>query len=232
MNIRSFGCSLIFGTDLKDCVSKAGDSQCYSQKTWPALIASNLGLSYRSGAHGGSGNLCILNRVLDSWQPACRDLYIIGWTYIDRFDYSDPNGIHHDISCPSNGNDYLAIRPQGNSKIDRFYYKHLHSEFRDKLTNLLYLKTTIDALAQSNVPFLMTCVDDLLFDQKWHRSPAIVRFQEEIRPHITDFEGMNFVTWSRYHNFEISDNGHPLEQAHAAAADYMLPIIDAILRKA
>ena len=228
MNIGSFGCSLIFGTDLDDCVPESGDGQCYSHKTWPALIASNLGSSYRSRAHGGSGNLCILNRILDSIQQSHFGMYIIGWTFIDRFDYSDPNGSHY----KDHRNDYETIRPHSDCSMADFYYSKLHSEFRDKFTSLIYIKTAIDALQKAEIPFLMTCVDDLLFDQQWHVSPTIIALQNDVRPFIEDFEDMNFLKWSRRHGFAISMNGHPGEEAHAAAADYMLPVIDAILRRA
>jgi hypothetical protein len=98
MNILSFGCSMIFGTDLADCIP-AGQSQRASTMTWPAIIASKIGSAYQCRSHGGSGNLCILNRVLDSLCAGHSGLYIIGWTFIDRFDYSDPDGMHFDGMC-------------------------------------------------------------------------------------------------------------------------------------
>lgn len=232
MDIRSFGCSLIFGTDLPDCVNQDTYGlttwPVSSCMTWPALIAAKIGSRYVCHAHGGSGNLCILNRVLDSIQEGHRGLYIIGWTYIDRFDYSDPKGKHHDHGL----NDYLAIRPHCDNDLSRFYYSNLHSEFRDKFTNLIYIRTAIDMLQRSKIPFVMTCLDDLLFDKRWHVSPAILDLMKQIDPYISNFNGMNFLDWSRNQDFPMSDNGHPNADAHAAAANLMLPIIDAILHRA
>jgi phospholipase/lecithinase/hemolysin len=40
---------------------------------------------------------------------------------------------------------------------------------------------------------------------------------------------MNFLDWSRKHNYAISENWHPLEQAHQLAADYLLPTVNHLL---
>ena len=155
-------------------------------------------------------------------------LMIINWTMIDRFDYSNPKGMHY-----HNGDiDYVTLTPGNHNEESEFYFKKIHSEYRDKLTSLLYIKTAIDVLKKRNTRFIMTCLDDLLFCQKWHAPPHVIELQQEIRPHIVDFEGMNFLDWARHKNFAIGPGGHPLDQAHAAAAELMWPAIDAILHRA
>jgi hypothetical protein len=227
MRIMSFGCSFTLGSELSDFTVSQHDGapDSFSSRTWPALIAKSLGLLYGSDAHGGSGNLCILDRVLQNLKNS-NDFYIINWSFIDRFDFSDKKGKHADITK----NDYQTIRPGETDDFARYYYTHLHSEYRDRLTNLIYLKTIIDILKQQKKLFLMTCIDDLLLQQEWEPHEHITMLQNYIRPYIRDFEGKNFLEWSRCRGFRISDAGHPLDDAHAAAAELMLPLIRSLFK--
>ena len=71
----------------------------------------------------------------------------------------------------------------------------------------------------------MTYMDELIFEQEWHCNPSIMDLQNYVRPYLHNHDGMNFVDWSRSQGFAISDTLHPLEAAHAAAADYWLPYV-------
>ena len=62
----------------------------------------------------------------------------------------------------------------------------------------------------------MTYMDELLFDQRWHTSRSIEYLQNYVQPHMTQFDGMTFLDWSRSKGFEISAQSHPLESAHNA----------------
>lgn len=227
MRITSFGCSLTFGTELSDD-GRDLPQPTASSLTWPALVARALEAEYLCCARGGLGNLSILDRALMRHSYWPDDILVINWTFGDRFDYSDPTGRHF-----ANGmNDYLTARPSESDAVSDFYFRNMHSEYRDKITNLIYIKTAIDYLVGAGARFIMTSIDPTLFCQRWHAPPHIVKLQEAIRPYIHDFQGRNFLDWSRHRGFEITAAGHPLEESHAAAAELMLPVIDAILRKA
>jgi len=221
MTLKSFGCSFIFGTDLSDEQSVPGLCVNPSQKTWPAVLANKLGCEYHCYARPGAGNLQILENMMNCVAESDHnDFFIIGWSWIDRFDYY--NTEHQDILW----NNWNTARPTGTDLISKNYYQNLHSEYQDKLTNLIYIKTAIDLLHQKRIKFLMTYMDELMFDQRWHVTPAVKVFQEYVRPYMTTFEGQTFLNWSRKHKFAESNNWHPLEQAHDAAADYMLKVFD------
>ena len=232
MHITSFGCSFTFGTELSD---DNGNLLCpnpskltwpaASKLTWPALIAHAVGTTYLCAAQGGLGNLTILDRVMIHCSIRPADLLIINWTFADRFDYSDPDGRHFDNGV----NDYLTARPGESDPVSDFYFRNMHSERRDKITNLIYIKTVIDHLIDADVKFLMTSIDSTLFCQRWHAPSHVVKLQDAIRPYIHDFEGKNFLDWSRHRGFPITAAGHPLEEAHAAAAELMLPNVKQIL---
>lgn len=205
MTLHSFGCSFIYGSDL--------DSPSL---TWPSLMARELGCHHICHAVPGAGNLQIMESVLQNYQPG--DICIVGWTWIDRFDFVD-------ISDES----WQTLRPALDHQHADFYYRNLHSQYRDMLTNLCYIKTVIDTLGDSN--YIMTALDYLLFEEvnpNWHQPNAVSKLQNLVKPHIKDFGGKNFLDWSRDRGFDISEKWHPLEDAHKAAADYF---IDAIRHK-
>jgi hypothetical protein len=218
MILKSFGCSFIFGTDLSDDVSDQmfdwSDNGKWirpSQLTWPALIANDINYNYTSYALPGIGNLQILESILKEISSSDKDdLFVIQWTWIDRFDYENLNRNNRE-------NFWNTILPTGADKNSDWYYKNIHSEYRDKLNSLIYIKTAIDALKENNIPFLITNIDDLVFDQRWHFNSAIDFLQKYTKPYVTYFEGLNFLNWAQEKNFPISKKLHPLEQAHKEA---------------
>jgi len=163
-------------------------------------------------AHGGIGNLAIADRVLREIARDFTALFIIGWTWIDRFDYGN-------IDEESLWN---TIRPGADGDLAKIYYRDLHSETRDKLTSLMTIRTVIDSLKEQDFPFIMTYMDELLFDRSCNTTPTIRALQDYVEPYMTRFEGKTFLDWSREHDYPESANWHPLEQAHAAAAELMI----------
>ena len=221
MNLKSFGCSFIFGSELSDD-GKNGNYATGSKLTWPAHVASHLGYNYVTYSRPGSGNLQIAERVLSHLATNEQALFVVGWTYIDRFDYvnfTDPNG-----KWP--GMPWTTLMPIDTTDIATCYYKILHSEIRDKLTTLMSIRLVIDTLKQKNCPFIMTYMDELIFDRQWNTTPAITDLQDYIQPHMTTFEGMNFQQWSRKNGHAITSIGHPLESAHEAAGELMIKVFD------
>ena len=71
----------------------------------------------------------------------------------------------------------------------------------------------------------MTYMDELIFETKWHTSPAVTNIQNYIRQWMGDFQGTTFLDWSRNNNFPISEKLHPLEPAHKAAAKLILAML-------
>lgn len=218
MHVKSFGCSFIFGNELADDCSHLPYPRP-SQSTWPALIAKNLDYEYACYAAAGSGNLRIAERVLS--QAACNEqnLYIIGWSWIDRFDYTSTN------------DRWTSLTPGLTSKEADVYYRTYHSQYRDKLSSLINIKITIDTLKQKNCPFIMTYIDRLLFEKEWHTTPAITDMQDYILPYMSDFNGRTFLEWTDENKFPIGKrNSHPLEEAHRSAADIILKDINCYIR--
>lgn len=170
----------------------------------------------------------IMDRLTSEIYRDPERFFVVQWTFIDRFDYSDPDG--HHLSARST-NDYRSALPNTESSIDKFYFKHLHSEFRDKITSLVYIKSALDLLLEKKCKFVMTCLDDLIWCDRYHVTAAMRAWQQYVKSHITFFDNKNFIMWCQDHAFTISDRGHPLEEAHSAGAAIMQPVIDAILHR-
>jgi hypothetical protein len=199
--LKSFGCSFIYGDDLSDTF-KYKDP--WSSYTWPALLAKDLNIPHISYSKSGAGNLQIfqtLCKELANPEPA---LFVIGWTWIDRFDYVTAQG-------------WNTIRPNGTGNIEKFYYKQLHSQYSDKLTNLSLIAAALTLLKQQQRKFIMVCQDSLLFETKWHCDSGIQLLQDQIKDSVTWFDHQTFLEWAKTNNFKISENWHPLEAAHHAA---------------
>ena len=210
MMLKSFGCSFIFGTDLSDDGRKGGYAT-FSRLTWTAHLSRHLGMHYHCYARAGSGNLRILEQVLTHAATNERDFFVIGWSWVDRFDYQNNDAWH-------------TILPVETDERAEFYYRNLHSEYVDKLKTLTYIRIAIDVLEQKGIPFLMTYMDPLIFDRTWHATPAVTDAQDRILPYMSQFDGDTFLNWSKRNNYEISATLHPLEAAHRSAADLILPV--------
>jgi len=211
MKLKSFGCSFTYGTDLADdgrgfLIAKP------SKLTWPALLAQRHGFEYCCYARPGAGNLEIVERLLGQLTDVEPAIYIANWSWIDRFSYINLNP-----NWP--GQDWKTIMPIDTGLVAETYYKHLHSEYRDKLTTLIHVKTAIDALKASGNRFIMTYMDDLMFDTRWNTSPAVSALQGYCEPYMTRFDNKSFLEYSKEKGFEISQTLHPLEAAHRAAAE-------------
>jgi hypothetical protein len=223
MKLKSFGCSFIFGSDLKDDVSSQmldwSNNGIYikpSCLTWPALLANHYNYDYISYALPGIGNLQILESVLNEINvSSAQDLFVIQWTWIDRFDYENRNRTERE-------NFWTTILPNDKDKISETYLKYIHSQYRDKLSTLILIKTAIDLLEQKNIPYIMTNIDDLVFEDTWHSSLATQLLQKDIKSRIVSFDGFNFLEWSKKCHYKVSESMHPLEDAHRHAADLII----------
>lgn len=213
MKLKSFGCSFIFGTDLAD------DGRDLlvptpSNYTWPALLAKHHGYDYECRARPGSGNLQILESLLNELYKNESAVYVIGWSWIDRFD------------CLRRTTNYWLpwdpIMPSDTDLRAKVYYKEIHSQYQDKLTTLIYMKSAIDMLKNYNAKFLMTYMDYLIFETQWHCSPAVLELQKNVKPYLHTFDELNLLDYSKKYNYKISEKMHPLEEAHASAAEYII----------
>ena len=220
MKLKSFGCSFIEGDELSDFQRRPVSEQStwagptpISYLTYPALLAQHLGMQYECHAEGASGNLRILRNVLKhiDHEPG---LFVIQWTFIDRFDFINL------AEWPANS--WNTFLPVDTSDLAQTYYRNLHSEYRDKISTLIYILTAIAALREHQHRFIMTYVDDLILCNKWHTDPAIQFLQHSVRPYLKQFDKTNWIDWCKQNKFQFGNFYHPLDAAHRATADYII----------
>lgn len=199
--IVSCGDSFFYGSDLQD-----------TTQTWPSLIAKELEHDYQCLARPGVGNLQILKQILEAQEQfGDSAIYLINWTWTDRFDY-----------VSTEDESWHTVRPSlDDATRDPAYYRFFHSELVDKFTNLVYISQAIQALQGSR--YLMTYMDHLLLDTQWHAPEYIQTLQKQVAPYLKTFNGQTFLEWSRTQGYPESNHWHPLEQAHASASEHWLP---------
>jgi hypothetical protein len=224
MQIKSFGCSFIFGNELPDD-GRDGNYATPSQLTWPALVAKSIGAGYQCFARPGAGNLQILEQIMHQVGVESGDsIYLIKWSWIERFDY-----IIEGKQDSQWKQQWRVITPTTRSSEADFYYRHFHTEIRDKLQSLIYIRAAIDLLKNKNIPFVMTCIDDLILDRRWNIPVSVTDTQDYIKPYVTDFQGQNFLDWSRKNGFAIGQWLHPLSEAHESASRLIIPVVHGLL---
>ena len=198
MKLKSFGCSLIFGTDLQDD-GRHGPQATPSKYTWPALLAKHSKRDYYCYARPGAGNLQILNQLLSNIDSD-DTVYVIGWTYAERFDYIDQGK-------------WSSLMPVENSQVARTYYASLQDDLRDQLATLSCIQTAVSVLGDRK--FIMICQDHS--ELVGNGVPGVEHLLQHVAPHIQTFDGSSFLDFSAANKFPVSATQHPLEAAHWAA---------------
>ena len=225
MILGAFGDSFLFGSDLSDIQDYDSVSWFFSsQLTYPAILAKQLNLQYYCTALPAQGNKVIVDDIIRAvTQHGNSMIYVINWTWIDRFEYIGTARI------PPTAIGWESTLPGNQDTKSEFYYKNYYSDLDAKLTNLMYIFSALNLLLENNCKFIMTYMDHLVLDKEYHCPVSIDYLQNKIAPYLFTFDGMNFLDWSRKHNYAISENWHPLEQAHQSAADYLLPTVNHLL---
>lgn len=202
------GDSFLYGSDL-----------ARTDQTWPCVVAQKLELEYHCRARPGVGNAQILQQILSAQAEfGKRAVYIINWTWIDRFDYVD-----------TQDETWHTTRPVlDDAERDPVYYRYFHSELADKFYNLVYINTAQQLLQEHDS--IMTYMDYLLLDQNYHAPDYIRTLQQQVQPGLENFDNMNFLDWSRAQGFPVSDRWHPLEQAHQEAAAWWYPRVGRLIQ--
>lgn len=210
MILKSFGCSFIYGSELHDDGYRSAWATP-SQHTWPALWSRHLGFTYQCYARPGSGNVRIAEQVLNQIATGEPAVYVIGWSWIERFDFVERNTDR-----------WRTITAWDHDSVAQHYYRDLHSQYLDKVHSLGHINLVLQQLQQHGCRFYMTYMDDLLLETKFHCTAAMTLLQNQLRSHLHMFDGQNFLEWSRINGFAIGTRGkHPLEDAHQAAFEYV-----------
>ena len=221
--VVAFGDSFTRGDELADCPPQLfqGNPFAHSTRTWPALLAHQLGIDYDCRAMGGRGNQYISNQVNRHINSADNYLFIVNWTYFGRFDFLDHDDLWSTI-CPG----YIE------HKFETDYYKIFDNDIWNLNRNLQIIHSVLSLLREYKIDFIFTCHDSTFkatFDNlrtykselqnHWQKSIDVL--SKSVVPTITEFEGVTFREWAAKHDYPVGPGGHPLEKAHIEAAKYI-----------
>jgi len=216
--IVGFGDSFVFGSELQD--NNDG------QRSWIGLASKKLNVAYETFSVPGCGNENIARQILTYFSNNSADstLAVINWTWGARWDFYIP-GIEKwttlGLSCVPSKLAPLVGYDEA-EKVLEFYNKYPgHSTLWDKWRTLQTIYSTQQYLKSINATAIQTYMDYEMWDQTWHAPDYIKTLQAMTQPELENFEGLNFVDWSRKHGFFITPEPglHPLEEAHAAACE-------------
>jgi hypothetical protein len=219
--IVSFGDSFTWGTDLAD-IGSVAPMRC-SNSTWPALLSKHYNLDYWCRAIGGQSNAGILRWLLIClFQKEINpdDLVIVNWTWIDREDFFDSSLQSLDIEQDFDLG-WQTVRNDSNTEMSKIYFSHIHSELRSKYETLKNIQLAITLLQAHKVNFLMTCLDSLTIDTEYFAPEYIRILVDQVANKLVSFENRGFYNWATDHGFPVGKTGHPLEEAHQAAFEYI-----------
>jgi hypothetical protein len=216
--IVTFGDSFIFGSELADNHN--------GRKAWPGLIANELGLEYETRAVPGCGNENIARQVLEYFSNNNKHdvLAVINWTWAIRYDfYLMPSELWITLgpTCvPRKLDSFVPVSEA--ERIIGFYQDYLgKSTTWDRYRSLMPMYATQQYLSTNNITNIQNYMDYSMFDTEFHAPDYIQELQNLTKIQMTDWDGMNFLDWCKSKNFDITTIGwHPLEQAHAAAAEF------------
>lgn len=201
MKLKSFGCSFVWGSELSDITLS---SKKHSQLTWPALLAQHFDFEYECYAFPGCGNFYIASQCLDQLASDEPAVYVINWSFIDRFDFVELSRDRWETLRPGLGNHECA----------EFYYRNLHSELKDKIQTMQLAKLVALELEAGGHPYIMTCMDELMFDQRWHTTAAMLAQQKFLQPRVQAWPAANWCKWAGSQGHKITAAGHLLDSGH------------------
>lgn len=220
MKIVSFGDSFIFGSELQDNHDGA--------KAWPGLIAKKLGADYETMAIPGCGNDAIARQIFEYFSEHSPEntLAVINWTWAVRWDFyivSQEKWTTLGPTCvPSKLESDVGLNEA--KRIVDFYNDYTgHSTLWEKYRSLQVIFSAQSFLRGLGVKTIETCMDDEIFDRRFHAPGYVQKLQNLVQPSMRDFEGKNFLDWCRDRGYTITEPGwHPIEPAHDFAAELWL----------
>lgn len=217
--LLSGGCSVVWGSELSDCLHCGIGG--FSNSTYPALLAKQLGARYYSVAQPGAGNERIANLVINyiETHPA-PGMVIVNWSYTTRhqFDecHSSLSNFYH--GNPDYDNWFRAIGSDPDYSL-RITHRNIHYlQCYLKLKNIPYLFTSNES--DINRPDEVKYID---WDN-WYWFPSGTQHFETTVPR-------GFYQWALENKYPIGPEHHALEEAHLDAAELIKGKFNEMVKK-
>lgn len=227
------GDSFTWGSELAD--SPHGGANGYSRSTYPALLAKQAKLEYICAAYPGSANNAISRMAINAVNSVNDPFLLVTWTYPQRREFWFTN-------------EWVSLNSWHTAKkeFSEQYFKHvgdseyyeLYSVFKEiiylqnfcKTKNIPYMFMTADNTFYCHENYLrsknyeLSVLHDSVEWNKWFWFPQGVNQYETPAPR-------GFYQWAVENKYSVGSQGHPLEQAHADAAELIKEKFNELVKK-
>lgn len=244
------GDSFIWGAELADC--RHGGSGGYSRKTFSALLAEDI--EYHCAAYPGNANNAISRSVMSACESLVDVGVVVNWTFPQRYDfrfnYDTLTATSPWFSIHSHYSTAKVIDNIKNSELikdfSKVFYKHVgNNEYYEIYTTLKEILFLQLYLKSERIPYLFTTADnsyyehenylrskdqhlEILYNQidwdNWYFFPKGTAASETLTPR-------GFYQWALENKYSVGNYGHPLEQAHADAAELIKEKFNELVKK-
>lgn len=221
MILVAAGDSFTWGSELKD--SPNGGPNGYSHCTYPALLAQHFKMNYVCAAYPGNSNSAISRMALDALVAHKDAVLLTTWTYPQRAEFRF-------------GNKWTSINSwhTAEPEFSKQYFRHVgdneYYELYSTLKEIVFLQYYCQ---QNNIRYMFMTADNTFYcHENYLRSQDIglnnlysavdwsqwFWFDPGNLPNET-LSPRGFYQWAVENKYACGSQGHPLEQAHADAAD-------------
>ena len=200
-NVVSFGASITAGYCLEN-----------QKNNWANVIAQTLNTQHINQARGGAANGGI-SRLICSYPDYKNDLVLAMWTSPTRYEFRNEND-WQEINGAMTPTDFSRAWYRGPGL---YQYTEIATTIKEILLAQYFLQNRgLDYLFVFDNDDIVQCwlcqnpdtyIENLLNQIDWSR--------------ILWFDNTGFIQWSQKNNFKFVDD-HPVDQAHCAAANYIL----------
>jgi len=204
--ITAFGASITAGRGLKD-----------KTNTWSSIIARNLQLEYLCLADISLSNATITRKILNhNHEPD--QLVLVLWTSTTRYEFKTED-------------DWLIITPSSNQQgfTKQWYSGPGQWEYTGVSNTLKEILLAQTFLRDKNISYLFT-IDNNEVHGSWLKNSGDTYIKQLYNlidwDRFVFFDNQGFLPWCKEKQFEMAEDGHPLEHAHSAAANYILSNLD------
>lgn len=200
-NVVSFGASITMGYGLKD-----------RNNNWAKVIADSLGAQYINQALEGSSNGAI-SRLICSYSDYKKDLVLVMWTSSTRYEFRTRDS-WQEINGMIDPTEFSRAWYQGPGL---YQYTEIATTVKEILLAQYFLQSR-------GLDYLFVFDNDDITQCWLAKNPD--KYIKNLlnlldRSNILWFDNTGFIQWSQQNNFEFV-SGHPVDQAHLAAANYIL----------
>lgn len=231
------GDSFIYGAELADQITQP------SLSTYPALLASQYGMSYNCVACPGSANNAISRTVMGECQRllSTNEKFVVSitWTFSQRYEFRfnyntcNRNSPWYSINSWDVDTAFInkeLIRTTNIVEFINMYYKHVgNSEYNEVYLSLKEIVFMQNYLKVNNIPYIFSTADCSIFNQVDNKDRWVLDLHNQIDwdswylfPAGTEANESvtprGFYQWAVENKYNMGINYHPLEDAHKDAA--------------